>query len=92
MSSTFPDPAHPATPAPLAGDIARRRARLGLLAFLIAVPISWALFSQLEPIWTRIMPLEGFTFMATATLLGAVLGGAAGGDHWLRAGDLVWCG
>ena len=73
MSSTFPDPAHPATPAPLAGDIARRRARLGLLAFLIAVPISWALFSQLEPIWTRIMPLEGFTFMATATLLGAVL-------------------
>ena len=73
MPSTFPDPAHPNTSAPLAGDIARRRARLGLLAFLIAVPISWALFSQIEPIWARIMPLEGFTFMATATLLGAVL-------------------
>ena len=73
MSSTFPDPAHPNTSAPLAGDIARRRARLGLLAFLIAVPISWALFSQIEPIWARIMPLEGFTFMTTATLLGAVL-------------------
>ena len=83
MSSTFPDPAHPNTSAPLAGDIARRRARLGLLAFLIAVPISWALFSQLEPIWTRIMPLEGFTFMATATLLGA------GALFWLMAAPVA---
>ena len=73
MSSTFPNSANPAAAASLPGDIARRRARLGLLAFLIALPLTWALFSQLEPIWTRIMPLEGFTFMATATLLGAIL-------------------
>ena len=73
MSSTFPDSADTAACAPLPGDIARRRAGLSLLAFLVAVPISWWLFSRLEPIWTQIMPLEGFTFMATATLLGAVL-------------------
>ena len=76
MSSTFPDSADPAVhanSAPLPGDVARRRAGLSLLAFLLAVPISWWLFSQLESIWAQIMPLEGFTFMATATLLGAVL-------------------
>ena len=39
----------------LKGDIARRRALLGLLVFLVALPVSWWLFSRLEPIWNQIM-------------------------------------
>ena len=72
----MPSPSSPhSSPASteLPGDLARRRARLGLLAFIAALPISWWLFSNLEPIWDRIMPLEGLPFMAGATLLGASL-------------------
>ena len=57
----------------LPGDLARRRATRALLVFILALPASWWLFSQLEPIWNRILPLEGTPFMAAATLLGAAL-------------------
>lgn len=63
-------------PAPLvgtAGDAARRRAARAFLIFLVALPLSYLLFSRLEPIWARILPLEGAVFMLAATLLGAVL-------------------
>ncbi|WP_341644639.1 hypothetical protein [Thauera sp. SDU_THAU2] len=66
-------PHAPDIPAELPGDAARRRAKRSLLTFIIALPISWWLFSRLEPIWDRILPLEGLPFMAAATLLGAVL-------------------
>ncbi|ENO90006.1 hypothetical protein [Thauera linaloolentis] len=81
----------PATPAGLPGDIARRRAKLGLLVLAIALPLSWWLFSRLEPIWDRIMPLEGLPFMGAATLLGAALAIAplAAGIGFLLA---VWFG
>lgn len=83
--------ASPATPQRLPGDIARRRAGLGLLAFLVALPLSWWLFSRLEPIWAQILPLEGLPFMAAATLLGASLAIAplAAGIGFMLA---VWFG
>ncbi|MDY0045999.1 MAG: hypothetical protein RBS10_01145 [Thauera propionica] len=75
----------------LKGDIARRRALLGLLVFLVALPVSWWLFSRLEPIWNQIMPLEGAAFMGAATLLGAALAIAplAAGIGFLLA---IWFG
>ncbi|WP_341649995.1 hypothetical protein [Thauera humireducens] len=84
-------PAHTTRQGALKGDIARRRAGLGLLVFLVALPVSWWLFSRLEPIWTEIMPLEGVAFMAAATLLGAALAIAplAAGIGFLLA---IWFG
>jgi hypothetical protein len=81
----------PTVPAGLPGDIARRRAKLGLFVFIAALPVSWWLFSRLAPIWDRVMPLEGLPFMGAATLLGAALAIAplAAGIGFLLA---VWFG
>ena len=75
-----PQPAIPNTPvspapstAPLPGDLARRRALMSLLVSLVALPASWLLFSQLERLWPGIVRMEGITFMAAATLLGAAM-------------------
>ncbi len=59
--------------SPRAGDIARHRAVLALLLFALALPLSIWLFATLEPIWARIVPLEGAAFMLAATALGAVM-------------------
>lgn len=59
-----------------AGDLARRRATLSLVLFLVGLPVSWGLFTRLDSIWARVMPLEGLPFMAAATLLGAALAAA----------------
>ncbi len=66
------EPAVPISARP-AGDIARHRATLALLVFLLALPLSWWLFTRLETIWALVLPLEGMPFMLAATLLGAVL-------------------
>ncbi|WP_345795124.1 hypothetical protein AAG895_08845 [Thauera sp. JM12B12] len=79
----MPEPSTPASslsavtpaarPAPLRGDLARRRALFGLLVSLVALPASWLLFSQLDHLWPEIVRMEGATFMAAATLLGAAM-------------------
>jgi hypothetical protein len=56
-----------------AGDVARRRARYAVLAFLIGLPASLWLFARLPQIWALIMPMEGARFMLAATALGAAL-------------------
>ena len=84
-------PANTPPEGALKGDIARRRAAVGLLVFLVALPVSWWLFSRLEPIWNQVMPLEGVAFMGAATLLGAALAIAplAAGIGFLLA---IWFG
>ncbi|MHB8785042.1 MAG: hypothetical protein ACYC5W_02260 [Thauera sp.] len=64
---------HAPQSAPLRGDLARRRALFGLLVSLVALPASWLLFSQLDRLWPEIVKMEGATFMAAATLLGAAM-------------------
>lgn len=59
--------------SPLAGDLARRRARLCLILSLLATPASIWLFLRLDIIWPKVMVLEGAAFMIGATLLGTVL-------------------
>jgi len=65
--------AHTPQPTLLRGDLARRRALFGLLVSLVALPASWLLFSQLDRLWPEIVTMEGATFMAAATLLGAAM-------------------
>lgn len=72
MSNSAPLSA-PSPAVTLSGDAARRRATLGVLMLLLALPLSWWLFDSLPANWARIMPLEGSAFMAAATLLGAAL-------------------
>lgn len=57
----------------LAGDTARRRARIFLLVSLLATPASVWLFSSLEALWNRILGLEGSLFLLGATVLGGAL-------------------
>lgn len=57
----------------LAGDTARRRASLCLLLSLIATPIAIWLFTNLEPLWLRILALDGTAFLLGATALGGAL-------------------
>ncbi|PKO53142.1 MAG: hypothetical protein CVU28_09620, partial [Betaproteobacteria bacterium HGW-Betaproteobacteria-21] len=57
----------------LAGDTARRRASISLILSLMATPVSIWLFTNIEPLWTRILALEGSAFMLGATALGGVL-------------------
>ena len=57
----------------LPGDYARRCAAYALLALLFGVATSTWLFLRLPEIWAQVMPLEGATFMLTATLLGGVM-------------------
>lgn len=57
----------------LPGDRARRRALFCLLMGLLALPASWLLFAQLDLLWPRIVAMEGMTFLAAATLLGAAM-------------------
>lgn len=65
--------AAPPASAPLRGDLARRRALFGLLVGLVALPASVLLFSQLDQLWPEIVKMEGATFMAATTLLGAAM-------------------
>lgn len=57
----------------LAGDTARRRASICLILSLMATPVSIWLFTNLEPLWIRILALEGSLFLLGATALGAAL-------------------
>jgi len=61
----------PARSALLPGDLDRRRALFALLVCVVALPASWLLFSQLERLWPEIVRLEGLSFLAATTLLGA---------------------
>ena len=76
---------------PLAGDISRRRAWVALSVSLVGVLLSYGLFTNLDTLWGRILPLEGAAFMLLATLFGALLAVApvAAGCGFLYA---VWCG
>ncbi|WP_454435872.1 hypothetical protein [Thauera mechernichensis] len=77
--------------AVLAGDRSRRRALFCLLLCLVALPASWLIFSELDRLWPEIATLEGPTFMAATTLLGAAmaLGPLAAAIGFLLA---VWFG
>jgi len=55
------------------GDRARRRGLLCLLLALLMTPVTVLLFSNLEPLWTSIEPLEGFAFALVGALFGASL-------------------
>lgn len=56
-----------------AGDLTRRLAGAAFILFLLAVPLTYWLFSSLPSLWARVEPLEGSRFMLAATLLGAAL-------------------
>ena len=55
------------------GDRARRFGILCLLLALVTTPITILLFFNLEPLWIRILPLEGIAYVLAATLFGAAL-------------------
>ncbi|MCL2161068.1 MAG: hypothetical protein FWH56_04170 [Betaproteobacteria bacterium] len=55
------------------GDRARRRAMLCLLLALAMTPITFLLFSNREPLWISILPLEGIAYALAAALFGAAL-------------------
>jgi hypothetical protein len=67
----------PLLPAPrsdeLRGDFLRRRARFGLALLVVMLLAAWPLFSGLDRLWPAVAALEGTSFLATATLLGAAL-------------------
>lgn len=62
-----------ASTAELPGDRARRHAAISLLIFALGLPLSYLLFSRLQPIWDFILPLEGPLFLLAATTLGLSL-------------------
>lgn len=55
------------------GDFRRRQALRSLISFLILLPLTIAAFRYLAPIWERIVPLEGASFLLAATALGLAL-------------------
>lgn len=57
----------------LDGDFMRRRARFTVMLFLVLLPVTLWLFARVEPIWLRIVPLEGGIFLIASALLGTVL-------------------
>ena len=57
----------------LPGDRARRHGTLCLLLALVVTPLTVWFFLNLDPVWSRIAPLEGMAFMLSATLFGALL-------------------
>lgn len=65
----------PTTPSDIvpAGDRSRHRAGVAFVLFLLAIPLTYWLFSALPSLWANIEPLEGSGFMLAATLLGAAL-------------------
>ena len=55
------------------GDLLRRRARFTGILFLVFLASAIWLFARSEPIWLRIMPLEGGIFLLASALFGGLL-------------------
>ena len=55
------------------GDLLRRRARFTGVLFLICLASAIWLFARAEPIWLRILPLEGGIFLLASALFGGLL-------------------
>ncbi len=55
------------------GDLLRRRARFTGILFLAFLASAIWLFARSEPIWLRIMPLEGGLFLIASALFGGLL-------------------
>lgn len=55
------------------GDLLRRRARFTGILFLVLLALAISLFARSEPIWLRIMPLEGGVFLLASALFGGLL-------------------